>query len=220
MDRIHLKGITTIMKKTASTADKEREARFEEGKSVDVADYLREHGNDNAAEAWDDNTDKYRDKFTKNKSAALHKALARVALQHPKYRKMVASMLRQADKWKSMPKGWTDESRDKFWGSLTGQATKHKVTACMKKMDGKVDDPGAFCASLADRVDPGWRSRTSSEARSASDEWLSVDEVRTMCPSCADKMASQNIRRVRASTLRKAMKMAAAQKKTPPSASR
>lgn len=192
------------MKKTASTSEKEREARFEEGKSVDVADYLREHGNDNAADKWEENTDKYKDKF---KSAALRKALARVALQHPKYRKMVASMLRSADRWETMPNGWDSKSRDKFWDSLTGQAPKHKVTACINKMEGKVDDPGAFCASLADRVDPGWRSRN------ASDEWLSIDEVRSVCPSCADKMASKNIRKVRASTLRKAMKMAAAQKK-------
>lgn len=62
------------------------------------------------------------------------------------------------DKWKKMPKGWTDESRRKFWNSLTGKV-KHKVTKCIKEMDGKVDDPGAFCASLADRVEgKGWRS--------------------------------------------------------------
>jgi len=59
---------------------------------------------------------------------------------------------KQADKWETMPKGWTDESRKSFWDSLTSGAPKHKVTECMKKMEGKVDDPGAFCASLADRV--------------------------------------------------------------------
>ena len=63
-----------------------------------------------------------------------------------------------ADKWKKMPKGWTSESRKKFWDSLTGDV-KHKVTKCIERMDGKVDDPGAFCAALSDRVDPGWRSR-------------------------------------------------------------
>lgn len=66
--------------------------------------------------------------------------------------------LRVAAKWESKPKGWTDESRKKFWNSLTG-GVKHKVTKCMKQMEGKVDDPGAFCASLADRVEgKGWRS--------------------------------------------------------------
>jgi len=64
----------------------------------------------------------------------------------------------RADKWKTMPKGWTDESRKKFWETMTGDV-KHKVTKCIKEMTGKVGDPGAFCASLADRVDPGWRSR-------------------------------------------------------------
>jgi hypothetical protein len=65
---------------------------------------------------------------------------------------------REAARWEKMPKGWTDESRKKFWDSLVGDV-KHKVTKCIKEMEGKFDDPGAFCASLADRVDPGWRSR-------------------------------------------------------------
>lgn len=65
---------------------------------------------------------------------------------------------RTAAKWETMPKGWTNESRKKFWESLTGDV-KHKVTKCIKEMDGKVSDPGAFCAALADRVEgKGWRS--------------------------------------------------------------
>lgn len=55
------------------------------------------------------------------------------------------------EQWKDLPKGWTADSVKSMWGSLTGDR-KHKVTACMKKMDGKVDDPGAFCASLARKV--------------------------------------------------------------------
>ena len=62
--------------------------------------------------------------------------------------------------WEGLPKGWTQESLKKFWGSLTGDV-KHKVTKCIKKMEGggSVDDAGAFCASLADKMEPGWRSR-------------------------------------------------------------
>ena len=74
----------------------------------------------------------------------------------------VEAATKTADKWETLPNGWTDESRKKFWDSLTGNV-KHKVTKCMKEMKGKIGDPGAFCASLADRVDPGWRSRESSE---------------------------------------------------------
>lgn len=66
--------------------------------------------------------------------------------------------VKEAKKWQKLPKGWTDESLRKFWDSLTGDV-KHRVTKCIKQMEGKVDDPGAFCASAADRVDPGWRSR-------------------------------------------------------------
>ena len=58
---------------------------------------------------------------------------------------------RQADKWEDMPKGWTSESREKFWDSLTGPA-EHKITKCMQEMDGKVSDPAKFCGALAARV--------------------------------------------------------------------
>lgn len=60
--------------------------------------------------------------------------------------------------WENLPKGWTEKSVQKLWESLTGDR-KHKVTACIKKMDGKIGDPGAFCASLADKMEPGWRER-------------------------------------------------------------
>lgn len=55
------------------------------------------------------------------------------------------------EQWKDLPKGWTKDSLKSMWGSLTGDR-EHKVTACMKKMSGKVDNPGAFCASLAREV--------------------------------------------------------------------
>ena len=58
---------------------------------------------------------------------------------------------RQADKWYDMPKGWTDESRQSFWDSLTGDRV-HKISACIKEMTGKVSDPGKFCGALASRV--------------------------------------------------------------------
>jgi len=50
-----------------------------------------------------------------------------------------------------LPPNWTEDSAKKFWASLTGDR-KHKITACIKKMTGKVDDPGAFCGGLASRV--------------------------------------------------------------------
>ena len=77
---------------------------------------------------------------------------------------------KQAAKWNSLPKGWTQKSVEKFWSSLTGDR-KHKVTACIKKMDGKVDNPGAFCASLNDKIDPGWRSRKKTATRLAA-RWM------------------------------------------------
>lgn len=59
--------------------------------------------------------------------------------------------LKEADKWKSLPKGWTEDSLKSFWKTMTG-GKEHKITACMKKMEGKLDDPGAFCGGLASRL--------------------------------------------------------------------
>jgi len=77
-------------------------------------------------------------------------------------RKVRASIVygKTAEKWKSLPKGWTKDSLEKWWESLTGEV-KHKVTKCIKEMEGKVDDPGAFCAAAADRIEgtTKWRGR-------------------------------------------------------------
>lgn len=67
-------------------------------------------------------------------------------------------MDKNAKPWGKLPKGWTGDSVHKFWDSLTGDV-KHKVTKCIKKMEDKMDNPGAFCAGTADKVDPGWRTR-------------------------------------------------------------
>ena len=62
--------------------------------------------------------------------------------------------------WDKLPKGWTQDSVKKFWGTLTGEK-KHKVTACHKKMKDKMGEEGAwkFCASLCDMITPGWRGK-------------------------------------------------------------
>ena len=93
-------------------------------------------------------------------TSAVDRAFIMAARENPEVRKALFA-LRVDAAWESLPKGWTDESAKKFWDSLTGEA-KHKVTKCIEKMKGNMDDPGAFCASLADLVDPGWRSRRAS----------------------------------------------------------
>lgn len=47
--------------------------------------------------------------------------------------------------------GKSPKEKKAMWESLTGGA-KHKISACMNKVDGHVDDPGAFCKSLGDEV--------------------------------------------------------------------
>lgn len=78
--------------------------------------------------------------------------------------------------WEKLPKGWTEESLKEFWDELTGDR-KHKVKACIKRMQDEpgIDDAGAFCAALADRMPEmkGWRS----EPRSSNTTPVSVDEL-------------------------------------------
>ena len=92
----------------------------------------------------------------------IRSALLQLAVDDPTLRAAVLPVTRRADRWESMPKGWDASSRTKFWETLTGD-NKHKVTKCIKEMSkpGKdIDDPGAFCASLADRVlGKEWRSK-------------------------------------------------------------
>src|SRR3989344_4845162 len=81
--------------------------------------------------------------------------------------RITASAARVAKKWQKLPKGWTEESVKKFWGTVTDQDPKHPVKKCIDKMTGKVSDPGAFCGALADRVKgTDWRH----EPRTAEDK--------------------------------------------------
>jgi len=60
---------------------------------------------------------------------------------------------REAAGWEGEPEGWTNKSKKEFWDSLGGSVEK-----CIEKVDGAVDDPGAFCASLADEIEgTDWR---------------------------------------------------------------
>ena len=66
--------------------------------------------------------------------------------------------------WENLPEGWTEDSVQSFWDSMTGDV-KHKITKCMKQMDGKVTDTGAFCGSLASQV--GYRAASADTMRDA-----------------------------------------------------
>jgi len=68
---------------------------------------------------------------------------------------------RTAKKWKSLPRGWNKESMKDYWDSVGGSVSK-----CVKGLEGTdIDDPGAFCASLKDRLEgSGWRHEKRSSA--------------------------------------------------------
>ncbi len=75
---------------------------------------------------------------------------------------------RVAKKWKKLPKGWTDKSVEKFWGTLTGGTPEHKVWDCIDKMTKPFGDgAGAFCGGLADWQMPGWRKKNKKESPEA-----------------------------------------------------
>lgn len=65
--------------------------------------------------------------------------------------RQVERILTAEEGWEDKPEGWDRGSMKDFWDSLTGDR-EHKITQCIKKMKGKVDDPGAYCGSLARKV--------------------------------------------------------------------
>jgi hypothetical protein len=84
--------------------------------------------------------------------------------------KRVAARHMEAIGWKKLPKGWTQDSVKKFWAKLTGDA-KHKVSACIRKMEGKLDNPGAFCASLCDQIEGSTDWRKGPRKKKAAQVW-------------------------------------------------
>lgn len=74
------------------------------------------------------------------------------------------------EKWETLPRGWTKESLRKYWNMLTGGtlAGEGGVRKCISKVEDvypDIDDAGAFCASLADVLFPGWRKKAAEERR-------------------------------------------------------
>jgi len=51
------------------------------------------------------------------------------------------------------------------------------VKACIKQMErrGDIDDPGAYCAAIADRIEPGWRSRNPYDPSSLNKDQLKAE---------------------------------------------
>lgn len=69
-------------------------------------------------------------------------------------------IIKEKSGWKNLPKGWTEESAKKFWRKVNG-----KVSTCVKRLEGKVDNPEALCASLKDMLvgSTEWRNKEKEE---------------------------------------------------------
>jgi len=69
----------------------------------------------------------------------------------------------EAEGMAGLPKGWTQDSLKKFAKSLTGKEGTQKgfFDKCVKKMQGKIDNPEAFCASAKDELSKStyWRGK-------------------------------------------------------------
>ena len=71
--------------------------------------------------------------------------------------------LEEAEGWEGLPKGWTQSSLKKFSKSLTGKPATKKgfFDKCVKRMQGKIDNPEAFCAATKDEAHGStfWRGK-------------------------------------------------------------
>jgi len=80
--------------------------------------------------------------------AGLRAAADRMEKKNKKSRKRI----KEAEGWHGLPKGWKQSSLQKFSTSLTGKKATQKgfFDKCVKRMEGKIDNPEAFCASIKD----------------------------------------------------------------------
>ena len=76
--------MATKSKKTST----KKISRFPEGKHVDVPEYLRDHGNPEAADEWED--------YDGRVHELTASALAYVGIHHPEHRKQVAAIFKAA----------------------------------------------------------------------------------------------------------------------------
>lgn len=102
-------------------------------------------------------TDYELDEFKRQSARAIMENLAIILSSNDKVERewLTEQAMGRTAAWENLPEGWTEESVQSFWDSLTGDV-KHKITKCMKQMEGKVTDTGAFCGSLASQV--GYRA--------------------------------------------------------------
>ncbi len=97
---------------------------------------------------------------------------------------------------------FADDSQQKMWETLTGDV-KHKVTACIAKMEGNVEDAGAICAAMTDKFEPGWREKPK-EHSDFSEDTPDADRERQSFIAAVESLAAasgMDIRAARAKAL-------------------
>jgi hypothetical protein len=109
--------------------------------------------------------------------------------------RILGGVLMKQSAWDNLPNGWTQDSVDKFWDSLTGDR-KHKVTECMKKMEGHVDNTGAFCGSLGSAV--GYRAAAFGQVPVVVDDKMkdAVNDFVDFIKSMMQKYYSENFKNI------------------------
>lgn len=112
---------------------------------------------DGNGKSFEVQTDYELDEFKRQSARAIMENLAIILSSNDKVERewLAEQAMGRTAAWENLPEGWTEESVQSFWDNLTGDV-KHKITKCMKQMEGKVTDTGAFCGSLASQV--GYRA--------------------------------------------------------------
>lgn len=79
--------------------------------------------------------------------------------------------------WTNLPEGWDQGSLESFWESIGGS-----VTSCIEALEGRVNDPGAFCASIKDAIEgtTDWRGAQAHESSftKGESEIMTLEEIR------------------------------------------
>lgn len=107
-----------------------------------------------------------------NKARRLGPVFGAVYLRK-KRKQMQQQQVAEAEGWHGLPKGWKQSSLKKFSKSLTGKDATKKgfFDKCVKRMQGKIDNPEAFCAATKDEAHGStfWRGKGKSPQQTGKD---------------------------------------------------
>ena len=94
--------------------------------------------------------------------------------------------------WEKAPRKLDLEGLQAFWKAAGGS-----VQACTETLGKQASDSTAFCVGLRDML----TGLTFWKGKKANDEWVTLDQVRTLCIPCAEKMAKKGLKKIKVAVL-------------------